>query len=383
MGVIHQNNMEHTQKKIGIFTIPLERSGLTPVSQLVEILRSLSGKVVLISGNAAMDYFINHKAIILNGFHTLKVSNHKVLRILVYMSTQIRISFKIIKYLRKVDLWFSIFGSNLILPTICIKLSGKKVIQIIAGSNSKSSLTKANKIINKVINSFTNILSDYIIVYSPHMIKDFRLGKYKEKLIIAPQHFVDLKKFDRIQSIAERDKIIGFIGRLSKEKGILNFLEAIKILAPYKEFKYLIIGEGDCRNDVLQFIKKNKNDIEIEFFEWINHDCLNMYINRLKLLVIPSYTEGLPNVMLEAMASGTPILTSRIGAIPDIITDEINGFLLNNNKPKSISDKILQIMKRDLELISNNSIKYIKNHFKFSKTQKRYKNILDFFSKKN
>ena len=103
-------------------------------------------------------------------------------------------------------------------------------------------------------------------------------------------------------------------------------------------------------------------------------------MNRLKLLVIPSYTEGLPNVMLEAMASGTPVLTSRIGAIPDIITDEINGFLLNNNKPKSISDKILQIMKCDLELISHNSIKYIKNHFKFSNAQKRYKNLLYLFS---
>lgn len=373
--------MEHKKKDIGIFTIPLERSGLTPVSQLVEILKSLSGKIVLISGNAALDYFINDKAIILDGFHTSKGNNFKILRILAYMSTQIRLSFRIIKYLRKVDLWFSIIGSNLILPTICIKLYGKKVIQIIAGSNSKSSLTKANKIINKIINSFMNILSDYIIVYSPNIIKDFRLGNYKEKLIIASRHFVNPKKFYRIQSITERDKLIGFIGRLSKEKGILNFLESIKILAPYKEFKYLIIGEGDCRNDVLQFIKKNKNDIEIEFFEWINHDSLNMYLNRLKLLVIPSYTEGLPNVMLEAMASGTPVLTSRIGAIPDIITDEINGFLLNNNKPKSISDNILQIMKRnDLELISNNSIKYIKNHFKFSNTQKRYKNLLDFFS---
>lgn len=366
---------------IGIFTISLERSGLTPVSQLVEILKSLSGKIVLISGNAALDYFINDKTITLDGFHTSKGNNFKILRILAYISTQIRLSFKIIKYLRKVDLWFSIIGSNLILPTICIKLSGKKVIQIIAGSNSKSSLNKTNKIINQVLTSFTNILSDYIIVYSPNIIKDFELGKYKEKLIIASRHFVNSKKFYRIQSIAERDKIIGFIGRLSKEKGILNFLETIKILAPYKEFKYLIIGEGDCRNDVLQFIKKNKNEIEIEFFEWINHDCLNMYMNRLKLLVIPSYTEGLPNVMLEAMASGTPVLTSRIGAIPNIITDEINGFLLNNNKPKSISDKILQIMKRnDLELISNNSIKYIKNHFKFSNTQKRYKNLLDFFS---
>lgn len=373
--------MEHKKKDIGIFTVPLEKSGLIPVSQLVEILKSLSGKIVLISGNAALDYFINNKTIILDGFHTSKGNNFKILRILAYMSTQIRLSFIIIKYLRKVDLWFSIFGSNLILPTICIKLSGKKVIQIMAGSNSKSSLTEANKIINKVLNSFTNILSDYIIVYSPNIIKDFKLGKYKEKLIIASRHFVNTNFFYPIQSITERNKIIGFIGRLSKEKGILNFLETIKILAPYKEFKYLIIGEGDCRNDVLQFIKKNKNDIEIEFFEWINHDCLNMYMNRLKLLVIPSYTEGLPNVMLEAMASGTPVLTSRIGAIPDIITDEINGFLLNNNNPKSISDKILQIMKRnDLELISNNSIEYIKNHFNFSNTQKRYKNLLDFFS---
>ena len=371
--------MEHNKKNIGIFTIPLERSGLTPVSQLVEILKSLNGNIVLISGNAALDYFRNNKNISIDGFHTSDGYNLKFLRILSYISIQIRLSLKVLKFLRKVDLWFSIFGSNLILPSICIKLFGKKVIQIIAGSNSKSSQTKTNQIINKIMNSFINILSDYIIVYSPNIIKDFGLGKYKEKLIIAPRHFVNPKKFYYIQSIVERDKIIGFVGRLSREKGILNFLETIKILAPFREYKYIIIGEGDCRNDVIQFIKENKNDIEIEFIEWVNHDCLNLYLNRLKILVISSYTEGLPNVMLEAMASGTPVLISRIGAIPDIITDEINGFLLNDNKPKTISDKIVQIMNRDdLELISNNSIRYIKNNFTFAKTQKTYKNLLDF-----
>jgi len=60
----------------------------------------------------------------------------------------------------------------------------------------------------------------------------------------------------------------------------------------------------------------------------VDHQELTGYLNEFKVLILPSYTEGLPGVILEAMACGTPVLITGVGSIPDIIDDHVNGFLL-------------------------------------------------------
>ena len=129
--------MTQEKKIFGIFTFPLEKSGLIPLSQIVKILSSIGQKVYLVSGNSAIEYFSKEKNLIVDGV-VHSTGKNFIFRILRYIRTQLILCYKILKYSAKVDIWFSIFGSQLIFPTILVKLTRKKIIHIIAGSGSKS-----------------------------------------------------------------------------------------------------------------------------------------------------------------------------------------------------------------------------------------------------
>jgi glycosyltransferase involved in cell wall biosynthesis len=120
------------------------------------------------------------------------------------------------------------------------------------------------------------------------------------------------------------------------------------------------------------YIEKNKLN-DIEFIEWINHDELPIYLNKLNLLVIPSYTEGLPNIMIEAMACGTPVLATPVGSIPDFIKDGNTGFLMENNSPECISENIIRAINySDINSISENGHSMVKQEFSKENTIKKW-----------
>jgi len=68
------------------------------------------------------------------------------------------------------------------------------------------------------------------------------------------------------------------------------------------------------------------------------------YLNKLKLLIIPSSSEGVPTILLEAMTCGTPALATPVGGIPDILKDGENGFILPDNSPRSIVQGIIRAL---------------------------------------
>ena len=113
--------------------------------------------------------------------------------------------------------------------------------------------------------------------------------------------------------LEERSNKIGYIGRFSEKKGVMNFLKYILLLdVTTNQLNILFGGDGRLKTKMEDFIKLNRLDAIIEMGGWIAHSDLPKYLNTLKLLVLPSYTEGLPNIILEAMACGTPVLTTSI-----------------------------------------------------------------------
>jgi glycosyltransferase involved in cell wall biosynthesis len=191
------------------------------------------------------------------------------------------------------------------------------------------------------------MLSDRIICYSGNFVQEYGLKRYVNKISIAPKHFLDFTKFKIKKEFYKRRNLIGYIGRLSEEKGVINLVNAIpQVLKQYPNLEFLIIGDGQLRGTLQKIIKRNNLHEKVKVLGWIPYESIPDYLNELKLLVLPSYTEGLPNAVLEAMACGTIVLATPVGSIPAVIKDGENGFLMKDNSPKCIADNILRVISK-------------------------------------
>lgn len=365
--------------RIGILTFPMSISGITPLSNLIQILQSISSDIYLVTGNEGFSFFKDNHCIHTYGItHT---SGKSLLsRVLKYILTQINISLTLIKIMNKVDVWLFFFGGDvLIIPMITLKIFNKKVILSLPDSHvqiSKSTSSMFSKPI-EWLSKINYYLSDYMIVYSYGLVREWNLDKFKNKIYIAPEHYIDLTHFTITKSYDRRENIIGYIGRFNSEKGIINFVRSIpEVLEKCPDLKFFVAGDGELRHEVEDFINENNLGSKVELPGWIPHDKLPEYLNNLKLLVLPSYSEGLPNIVLEAMACGTPVLATPVGAIPDIIQDHRTGFILLNNRPECISQSIAEAMTYDgTDTIIKNAMCLIEANFTYDMAIKRFNKI--------
>ena len=373
-------DMNQTKKgNIGILTFSISKAGCIPTSNLVDILDSLSNNLYLITGTDGYIFFKDDKRIQTYGIKHERGTN-AFTRILRYIYTQLKISYKLVKLTRNVDLWiFFIGGEGLVLPMLTAKLLRKKVVLAFAGS-SVLTLKSANDNFFKPVEILSKIncmLSNRIILYSPNLIKEWNLEKYRNKISIAHKHFLDFDKFKMKKKFGERDNLVGYIGRLSEEKGTLNFVKAIPEISKEKDdLEFLIGGDGQLCDKIKRYLYENNLNDKVKLVGWIPHDKLPDYLNELKLVVVPSYTEGLPNVMLEAMACGTPVLATPVGAIPDMIMDGETGFIMENNSPECIAKNVIRALNhQNLDEIVKNARELMENEFTYDAAVERYRKI--------
>ena len=369
------------KSNIGILTFPISKKGNIPLSNLVEIVYLLSNELYLITGNDGYTFFKEDKRIHTYGIRHESGAN-AFTRIIKDIYTQLRISYMLAKITRNVDIWiFFIGGEGLLLPMLTARVLRAKVVLALAGFPTKGSQIQKDPFSKalKILSEINLILSNRIIAYSGRVVEERGLEKYENKISIAHKHFLDFDKFKVKKQFGERKNTIGYIGSLHKIKGILNFIHAIpKVLEKENEIKFVIGGDGVLFNEIKEFISKNKLNDKVKLVGWIPHDELPEYLNELRLVVLPSYTEGLPNLMLEAMACGTPVLATPVGAIPDVIKDGKTGFIMENNSAECIAENVMRALNHpDLEKIVKNSRELIEREFTYEAAVERYRKILE------
>ncbi|HEY0971418.1 MAG TPA: glycosyltransferase [Gemmatimonadales bacterium] len=134
--------------------------------------------------------------------------------------------------------------------------------------------------------------------------------------------------------------LLGVVGRLSHEKGVDVFLDACaRLAARGVEFEAVVAGDGPERGALLAR-RDGLGLADRVHFPGVVTDVCSLY-ERLDLLVIPSRSEGLPNVLLEALSADTPVVSTEVGAVPEVITDPAAGLLVPPGDAEALADAIV------------------------------------------
>jgi len=371
--------------KVCIITYPFSKTThvYNLLFNLIEILEHIS-TVHVITGNIPEKEISNKKINLIN-FKMEKELRRNLpfwiafpIWLLNYVIGQLKMSYYLFKVAKNIDTILFFLGVHYLLPMILAKIMRKKIIMIATISDPQVVKITYSFIFyyaSKFIEEVVYRLSNKIIVDSEQHIHQLNLNRYYKKLMFGPRYIENY--FVCTRPIDKRKNIVGYIGRLSKEKGIMNFVEAIPlIIKKDKSIIFLIGGDGPLLDKIEEKILKFRNNIIMT--GWISHSNLPEILNELKLLVIPSYTETGPAIALEAMACGTPILSTSVGLIPVIVEDGKTGFILENNSPTCIAKNIVRCLNYpDIKKISDNSINLISGRYSLNKAINAYKKILE------
>jgi len=136
-----------------------------------------------------------------------------------------------------------------------------------------------------------------------------------------------------------------FLGKLVSQKGITDILKAfVTVIEKSSIPVHLWCGGDGDRETIESQIKELKLTPHVTVLGWIQGESKERQLRQADVLVLPSYNEVLPMAILEALAYGVPVVASRIGGIPDAITDGVEGFLIEPGDINAISESILKIV---------------------------------------
>jgi len=380
MSALKQPNEKNP--RICIVTTPRHKAGILPLSNLVDVLYPLSGYLYVITGNEAGKVLEERKYIC---GHSIKSRPRKnlILEAIRYIFLQIRISYRALSKVKSVDMFIFFEGECLLLPLLVAKIFRRPAILSLAASMPNMiDAEKEVSLVSKMLKALELInyrLCDKIVLFSPRLIKEWHLENYRNKILIAHNHFLDLKEFDMGEMSTKREYLVGYIGRLEVEKGVLNFAMSLPELLKYFNIeRFLICGNGSLSENVANIFRENNLYNRIIMPGWIGHEDLPRYLKEIRLTVLPSYTEGLPNIMLEAMASGSIILSTPVGAIPDYINDGETGFIMEDNSPKCIIENVIRVLEfPNLDKIAENARDLVEREFTYEAAIKGWKDALE------
>lgn len=174
-------------------------------------------------------------------------------------------------------------------------------------------------------------------------------------------------------SIEDDEPIIGNVGRLVKEKGIVYLLKAIKkLISNFPKLKLIIVGDGDLREELEIMAFKLEINKHVKFLG-NRYDVPNLF-QIFDIFVLSSISEGMPMVLLEAMASKCPIVATNVGGVPMLIRNNINGSLVVSHDSDSLSTEIIRVLsdKKLRNQYVSNGMDLIREKFDMNIMVKKY-----------
>ena len=238
------------------------------------------------------------------------------------------------------------------------------------------------KKMSKILQLLSLRLVPKMIINSFSIKKELLDKGIKKDKIIMLKNYVALQP--KTPSIIHKDQIICTIGNLRKNKNQSLFINAMKRVTEfYPNVKGFIIGqsvedEPDIENKLNKLIKTLNMCNKIELLGFQQNTM--KFLKRSTIFVLPSFKEGTPNTILEAMSLGIPVIASNVGGIPQIIEDGVNGILIQKFDSVELSDIIIELL-GDFErqkYISSNARRYIELNHQPKHLKKQLEKVYEF-----
>lgn len=148
------------------------------------------------------------------------------------------------------------------------------------------------------------------------------------------------KQMRLAQNLSEKETVVLFVGRLEEVKQVDLLIDALTKVDPKVQTRLFIAGDGSKGEGLKNLTVRLGMERQVVFLGKISHDQLPAYYNMADMLALPSKIEGVPMVILEALACGIPVIATAVGGVPDLVTTGKNGVLLNNSTGNEIATAI-------------------------------------------
>jgi glycosyltransferase involved in cell wall biosynthesis len=149
------------------------------------------------------------------------------------------------------------------------------------------------------------------------------------------------KYYEQKQYSKRKIEVLFVAGLYPFRKGILDILKAIPfVIEKNKNISFLFTG-GDNVKSVIPKCNEMGITSYVKFLGWVSEEKKLKLYGDSDILILPSYDEGLPYVIIEALASGLPIISTYVGGIPEAVENGTNGFLINPGDYRALAEKIL------------------------------------------
>lgn len=252
------------------------------------------------------------------------------------------------------------------------KLFGKKVIYHIHCPVFREIYEESPNFIQRRIEKVLNN-SDLIIVLSQYgQTEVSRICRNKNIKILYNPCVID--NFTKIST--EKINVL-FMGRIGKRKGVYDIIEAAKLITN-PDIEINLYGDGDLKK-FEKLINENNLQNKIKLKGWISGDKKDEAYRSADIYILPSYEEGLPMSVLEAMSYKLPVISTPVGGTPEAIDDGVNGFLIQPGDYKSLAEKI-DLLANDKELrekMGQESLRIAQEKFDINVIIKQLKEIYD------
>lgn len=246
---------------------------------------------------------------------------------------------------------------------------------------------ESNFIFRRLIRFSLNSSNKIIAVSGDLASKIELMGINKDITIL--RNAVDISRFKPSKNIEMRHKhkiedhevLILFIGHLEPFKGIFELLDAFNsIKTKHENCKLMIIGEGHDEQRVKETVSNFELDNSVIFKGKVSPETIQNYYQMADIFTLPSYTEGLPLVVIESMACGLPVVVSTVGGIPELVKDEDNGFLVPPRDSLSLTRKLERLVDSEkLRIkIGNRALETVDDEFNIDK---KVDKMIDMYNK--